>query len=118
MQTNLERYEKDLASLLARGEKLSLAIQKECHPNEFKRAIEKHDQKIKEFAKDLPSFRGSYQSWYSEALALVRLVLPDRLSDFISHYQKPKSRKEITFENYRIEDYLQGLRVTRGYGQE
>jgi hypothetical protein len=27
--------------------------------------------------------------------------------------QKPKSRKEITGENYRIEDYLQGLRFTR-----
>lgn len=34
------------------------------------------------------------------------------------HYEKPKTRREITSENYRIEDYLQGLQVTRGYNKE
>lgn len=32
--------------------------------------------------------------------------------DFTRYYEKPKSRKEIDFENYRIEDYLQGLITT------
>jgi hypothetical protein len=36
----------------------------------------------------------------------------------IRRYEKPKSRKEITFENYVIEDLLQGLTVTRGYPKE
>ena len=62
-----------------------------------------------------PSFKETYQSWFSEAKALVRQVLPDRLSDFVRHNEKPKPRKDITFENYRIEDYLQGLNVSRGY---
>jgi len=31
----------------------------------------------------------------------------------VRHYEKPKPRKDITSENYRIEDYLQGLTVTR-----
>ena len=48
----------------------------------------------------------------------VKQILPDRLSDFVSHYQKPKPRKDITYENYRIEDYLQDLTVTRGYEKE
>jgi hypothetical protein len=56
--------------------------------------------------------------WYSEARALIRQLLPDRLADFVRHYEKPKPRKDITAENYRIEDYLQGLTVTRGYLNE
>jgi len=40
------------------------------------------------------------------------------LSDFVRYYEKPKSRKEITFENYTVEDYLEGLSVTRGYEKE
>lgn len=45
---------------------------------------------------------------------MIKQILPDRISDFASHYEKPKSRRHITFEDYKIEDYLQGLRVTRG----
>lgn len=44
--------------------------------------------------------------------------MPDRLSDFVGHYEKPKSRKSLTNENYRIEDYLQGLNVTQDTGFE
>ena len=47
-------------------------------------------------------------------VSLVRQLLPDRLSDFTRYYEKPKSRKDITFENYTIEDYVQELNVTRG----
>jgi hypothetical protein len=46
---------------------------------------------------------------------VIRQLLPDRLADFVRHYEKPKPRKDITFENYRIEDALQGLAVTRSY---
>lgn len=47
---------------------------------------------------------------------MIRQLLPDRLDDFIRHYEKPKSRKEITYESYRIEDCLLGISVTRGSG--
>jgi hypothetical protein len=43
-------------------------------------------------------------------------LLPDRLSDFVRHYERPKTRKDITHGNYVIEDYLQNLRVTRNQG--
>jgi hypothetical protein len=49
---------------------------------------------------------------------LIRQLLPDRVDDFARHYEKPKSRKEITYENYTIEDCLQGLNVTRGYQRD
>lgn len=45
-------------------------------------------------------------------------LLPDRLADFVSYYERPKSRKEILYESYRIEDYLDGLTVTRGWEKQ
>ena len=119
MLPNLDRYEKDLNSLLTKGEQLHLAIQRECFPEELERALEKQfGDKAKDIIKALPSFENTYQSWYSEAKAVVRQLLPDRLPDFVHHYEKPKPRKDITYENYRIEDYLQGLNVTRGWEKE
>ena len=41
----------------------------------------------------------------------------NRASDFISHYEYPRVRKDINFQNYMIRDYLQGLRITR-WGDE
>ena len=70
--------------------------------------------KIKKWKKDLPSFSGEYQTWYSEAYAVVKQVLPDRIADFSTYYEYPRVRKDISFENYRVKDFLQGLRVTRG----
>lgn len=85
MVTNLEKYKKDLAALIDLGGHLHNAIQCECYPAEFKEAIAKE---LKGEAKDvlgkLPSFSVSYQAWYSEAKAVIRQVLPDRLLDFCS----------------------------------
>ena len=115
MTPNLEKYKKDLSALIALGEQLFMAIQFECYPEKTEKELAK---RLKSEANDvlanLLSFRESYQTWYSEAKALIRQVLPDRLSDFVRHYEKPKTRKDISYENYRIEDYLQGLMLTRG----
>lgn len=119
MTTNLDRFKKDLDALLKLGARLEMAMQYESAPAEFKAAVKKKlKTKADEFLNDLPSFKQEYQRWYSEALALLRQLLPDRVADFARHYEKPKARKDISFENYRIEDYLQGLIVTRGYAKE
>lgn len=124
--SNLDRYKKDLDSLIEKGNLLFASMQAECFPEQAKSQL-KEDLAKKGLAKNalrtkmrqileaLPSFKTTYQSWYSEAKTLIRQVLPDRLSDFGNHYEKPKSRKEITYANYTIEDYLQGLNVTRGW---
>lgn len=102
MPPNLDRYKKDLDSLLAKGEMLHIAMQAECFPEQIERAFKKeHGDKAKEILKTLPSFTEAYQPWYSEAKVLVRQLLPDRLSDFVRHYEKPKPRKDITYENSR-----------------
>lgn len=117
--SNLERYKKDLNALIDRGNKLYFAMQRECFPDKFDRILKKKaGDKTGSIIESLPSFREEYQSWYSEALALIKQLLPDRLSDFRSHYEKPKQRKNITCENYKIADYLQGLIITRGVHKE
>jgi hypothetical protein len=119
MATNIERFKKDLDALLALGSRLEMAMQYECAPEEFTAAAKAQlKKKADEFIAALPAFNKEYQRWYSEALALIRQLLPDRIDDFIRHYEKPKGRKEISFENYRIEDCLQGLRITRGVYKE
>jgi hypothetical protein len=119
MLRNVDRYEKDLDSLIRKGDALFLAIQAECHPSEFKEAWdEQHGPEAEALRKNIPSFKAGYQNWYTEAKVIVKQLLPDRLSDFIAHYEKPKARKNISFENYKIIDYLQGLNVTRGGWQK
>jgi hypothetical protein len=117
MPSNLDRYKNDLDLLIEKGEVLHNAIQAECFPEEFEKAAKKtFGDKAKAVVKALPDFKDAYQPWYSEAKALVGQLLPDRLTDFISHYEKPKARKDVTYESYRIADYLQGLRVNRQSG--
>lgn len=120
MINNLEKYKKDLSTLIQLGELLHNSFQKECHPNEFEEAYKKvlkgdYDKYIKK----LPNFSQKYQEWYSESLTLIKQLMPDRVPDFIKLYEKPRTnRKEITHENYTIEDSLFGLRVTRGWEKE
>lgn len=119
MPSNLDRYKKDLDALVTRGEQLHLAIQAECLPDQFQAMLKKEfGDKAKDIRAALPSFADDYQGWYSEGKTLIKQLLPDRLADFVRHYEKPKPRKDITYENYKIEDYLQGLNVTRGWEKE
>lgn len=121
MATNLDRYKQDLERLSADGERLHFALIHLAYGGEFEAVVTKQyvkgdKDKAKEFLKKLPDFKSAYQPWYSECLALIKQLLPDRLDDFKRLYEKPKGRKELGFENYRIEDALQGLQVTR-YGE-
>ncbi len=108
-------YKKDLKRLIEKGNMLLNAMQYECFPEKVEEAL---GDNAEEIIKTFPKFNDEYQTWYSEAKVLIKQLLPDRLSDFVRHYEKPKSRKEITYENYRIEDYLQGLTVTRGWEKQ
>jgi hypothetical protein len=124
MLPNLDRYKKDLDSLITKGNGLLNSMQAECFPEQVERqlreALEEAGtakkslrKKTKELLDGFPDFKNTYQAWYSEAKALVKQLLPDRLTDFVRHYEKPKPRKDITYANYTIEDYLQGLNVNR-----
>ena len=118
MPTNLDRYKRDLDSLLTKGNNLLIAMKEECFPGQIASTLKDNKEAadkvtLTDVLEALPSFKEDYQSWYSETKVLIKQLLPDRLSDFVHYYEKPKPRKDITYESYRIEDYLQGLNVTR-----
>lgn len=114
---NLERYKNDLEKLIKTGERLSAAMQYECKPEDFESIVRKElKDKASEYLKNLPEFSEEYETWYSEAKALISQLLPDRLDDFVGHYEKPRARKVVDYESYRISDYLMRLHITRGSG--
>jgi len=115
MISNLEKYKKDLEQLIIEGDSLFNAIQFECYPKEFKAQVRKafNEKQYSELLKNLPSFKEKYQYWYSESLSIIKLLLPDRMNDFVKLYEKPRGRKKVEYGTYVIEDYLQGLKVTR-----
>lgn len=113
-QSNLERYKNDLKDLARRGTAIELAMQLECHPDEFEELYQKRlGERYAEWVKKLPTLSRDYQSWYSEALVVIKQLIPDRVQDFIRHYEIAKGRKDVQWSNYTMEDYLQGLKVIR-----
>ncbi|MEN9532841.1 MAG: hypothetical protein RIQ83_2065, partial [Pseudomonadota bacterium] len=117
MASNLDRYKKDFERLVRDAVLLQESFVYLCHGKEYEAAVLEANKGDKEAArshmKTLPKFQEAYQPWYSECLVLIKQLLPDRLNDFVRLYEKPKGRKDVGFENYRIEDALQGLRITR-----
>lgn len=116
MKSNLEKYKLELAALVKQGGRLELAMTYDCHKEEFEKVYKtrlKEKDEYKTFVEKLPRFESEYQKWYSEAHSVVKQLIPDRLNDLVRLYEKPKTRKEISYGNYVIEDYLQGLQVKR-----
>ena len=114
MSEKREKFAGQLERLIEQGDFLLFAMQYDCYPERFEEQLQKIEGKEKpnEYLRSLPDFKSDYQAWYSEAKAVVKQVLPDRLSDFVAYYEYPRTRKEITFANYMIKDYLQGLHRT------
>lgn len=121
MSEKTQRFSKELDRLISEGDFLHMAIQYECHPLEFEQQLvqklDGEEEKVAKYIDSLPNFKNDYQKWYSAAQAVVKQVLPDRLNDFKSYYEFGKDRKNISFKNYMIRDYLQGLQITAYTGE-
>jgi hypothetical protein len=116
---NTDRIKADVKRLHNQGVSLLNALRNEQFPERmeehFKTVLKKD---YSEFKKSLPVFSSAYQSWYAETMSLVKILLPLRLNDFTRLYEKPKNRKEITKDNYVIEDYLNEVVVTAGFDKK
>ena len=112
MTSKPESMKKEVDALVSKGGLLyySMIDDTQGLPEKLEKQLE--DKKIK-----LPNFKTEYDTWYSEAHAVIKKVLPDRLVDFVKQY-KDEKRKEIDFLTYGIADYLLGLRTTRYGGSE
>jgi len=120
MTERTRKFSSELDRLIKDGSLLDFAMQRDCYGSEFDKKMLSHfggdKKKLDEFIRKLPHFRSEYQKWYSEAQAVIKYVLPHRLDDFISFYEYQKPRKSISFHNYMIRDFLQGLQMTNYVG--
>ena len=97
MASNIDRFKTDLEKLIAKGAALHPAMQYACYPEKVEAALkEQLKDKTAQYLKDLPDFDSAYQRWYTEAQAVIRQLVPDRLPDFIRHYEKPKRSRGRT----------------------
>lgn len=108
--TDLKKYKSDIKDLITRGLLLRLSIRYETVPEKMEPQGLSDDE-----IKKLPKLADEYQKWYTEALACLKQLLPERVGDFVSYYKPDRVRKEITYANYTMIDFLKGLKVTRGY---
>lgn len=114
--TNLEKYRKDLSALISESTQVQKAlllqgIGKQRYLELATKQLGGDKEKAQKEINEIKKFATTYQHWYSEALILVKQLMPDRLVDFIRLYEKPKTRKELDFGNYRIEDACQGVKA-------
>lgn len=102
---NIDKYKKDFDELVKDIEMIyyGLIVRE-------KYADAKVIEKLKKM--ELKDFNSDYETWYSEASSLVKLLLPDRYSDFTTLYKNDK-RKEIDYLTYTISDGLLGLETSR-----
>lgn len=106
--TNLEKYKADIEKLVIEGNMLLLALSYGNIPDEDKKQLKKAKDENQKIIDKIPSFDDEYQTWYSEALVLLKQILPDRVDDFKRLFEKPKTmRKYINSQNCVIEDVLQ-----------
>lgn len=104
MIDSIERIKKELSELINEGISILEA--------EVAAQSKKQSAKTKV---GLEIFR--YQNWYTRSLAVVRQLIPERLTEFQEQYKLDK-RKDIDVSTYTISDYLMGWRVLGHYRTE
>jgi hypothetical protein len=105
---NLERYNKDLSNLIKLGHEMQLDLTFRALETQGKE-LDKSQQEVKK--KVSGAFESKYQKWYTEAFALIRQLLPDRLGEFETLYKADSKRKSVDATSYKIQDWLMGLRA-------
>lgn len=111
MDSNLEAFKSDLAALMRRGKDMDLDMSLR-HLS----ARGELDKEGKELAKKLKNtFESGYQRWFTEASAVVRQLIPNRLTEFEELYRGNGKRKAIIANTYHIQDWLNGVRAAEDY---
>ncbi len=114
MESNIDKYKKDLDLLIKQGSSLLFGLYNDFS-SEYATQIKKLDNEAQEIIRTC-TFKDKYNAWYNASLALIKQLVPERYDDFVAYYKQPK-RKALTFETYTISDYLNCFVVTRA-GQE
>lgn len=112
MTTKFEQLKKELVVLDNMGKQLYFSMLKE--QNEIDEDtignIEKNGWKF-------VSVHQEYQNWYTKSYRVISQIIPERLQEFESLYKSDPKRKELSYANYTISDYLISIANTgRGRG--
>lgn len=111
---NLQKYKDDLRKLVTRGELLLFYLASECGDVVVDHGV------LKEYLKEDKTihFGTEYEKWYSEALDIIKQILPSRYEDFKLLYRDEKRKsKDVDYLTYTMSDYMIGLITTRGRGE-
>lgn len=88
MLSNIEKYKKDIRKLTKSGKIIF--------------------RKMKE-NKNLAQLRQDYEIWYSECYAVIKIILPDRISDFSKMYYDDKKKEGLkTYFQYTPSTIIKG----------
>jgi hypothetical protein len=112
MTTNLSKYKLDLEKLLASSGKmhLDLTLRHRAEGQKLSKELDEQHKKIN------GSFEEDYQGWYTEAGAVIRQLIPDRLPEFQELYKGDGKRKTTDLQTYHIQDWLNGVRANTSRG--
>lgn len=109
MTSKYEALKKEVFELEKRGKELYVSMINECETIDDENMTALKNDGIR-----IISVGNNYQSWYTKACRVIEQIIPERLNEFVSLYQGDPKRKEVTYMNYSIYDYLIGLQSTRG----
>lgn len=116
---NLQKYKGDLNRLITQSQLLLYSL-----ANEFEVDVVIDDgvekKKLKKYLEEekvtLPDFKSEYEKWYSEALEVIKQILPSRYDDFKRLYKDEKRKdKDIDYLTYTMSDYMIGVTKTSGW---
>jgi len=108
MATNLDKYRADLKGLIDLGDGMLHAIVLDSKKQD--KTLTTEESVLTEELENL--FFREYQGWYTEASAVIRQLIPDRLTEFEHYYKGDGKRKSIVVETYNIQDWINGVRVS------
>ena len=60
-------------------------------------------------SKDALKFARRYQGWYTEALAVMNALVPERLIEFRNYYERDGKRKVLDAVSYTLQDFTQAV---------
>ena len=98
MSSNLDKFEKELKRLVKTGKEFMSDFMEEGK-----------EKKGKKKNKNQVRFSSGYQRWFSEAIEVIRQILPNRVVEFERLYCEDK-RKKVDNVTYGIQDWLLGRR--------
>ena len=117
---DIKKYESDLSKLIRLGVRLAAGLRDRIEDAGKTRG---HGDSHNEQTKEEPTivFETHYQGWYTEAYALIKQLLPDRLEEFKELYMGRGNSDPTDSRDYNIQHWLRGIRspqINDGYARE